>query len=298
MAVVRGDFSNTLEPGARKWFKQDYEQRVKEYPALFNVTSTDRAFEEDFVSVGLGTMPERPEGEEVATDKPYYRGTVKYTALGFGLSYDVTQEAVDDDLYGAIVPSNSKYLARSHADAEEVHAAGVFNNWTGSTNTYDGVDLLSTAHTGVGISNQANRPASDADLSAAAIQASFERIEGWTDDRGLKIRLMPRMLVTGPGQQWIANEIASSQFKPYTANNEINVLQGKFDIMIYHYLTDTDAWFFLTNLKEGGPVFFWRKKPRFRSTFDEKTEVASYIVTSRFVAGITDWRALDGSTGA
>lgn len=119
------------------------------------------------------------------------------------------------------------------------------------------------------------------------------------DDRGLKKRLMPERIVHHPSNYWLAREILQSDKKPFTSNNEPNVLrQQGLTPFTYTYLTDTDSWYALASNDVHTLQFFWRRRPRFKDSLDERAETQAFFVTGRFSHGVTDWRGIDGSPGA
>jgi hypothetical protein len=82
-----------------------------------------------------------------------------------------------------------------------------------------------------------------------------------------------------------------------TANNDINALKDMGMIpktVINHYLTDTDAWFIRTNVKNG-MKYFERRGDSFDMDNDWDTENAKFKATARYSFGMTDWRGIYGS---
>lgn len=300
MPTVRGDWSKWITPGARKAFTQEYPELPAQYPNLFNVLPSARAFEDVLVSAGLGTVPEKPEAEDVALDRPYPRGSVRATHRGFGLGFEVSREMVEDDLYGVIVPKAGRYLARAQRDAEERLAAQIFNLAFTTQQGYDGVSLINQAHVRIGVADDANGPSDNADISLDSLQEMIEHFLTLEDDRGLKLQIMANSLIHHPANYWIVREILSAEFKPFTANNERNIVRDDFSIqpVTYNFLTDTDSWFALIKGHEMGPTFYWRRKPDDDTDFDKRAQVTIYLTTSRMSAVCPDWRPLYGSTGS
>jgi phage major head subunit gpT-like protein len=298
MPAVRGAFNKEIAPGARKAFADEYKELPAEYTDIFNIETSSKAYEEDLVATGLGVAVEKPETVEVALDVPKHRGSVKYTHLTYGLGYEVSQELVEDDLYGVVTKPSSKYLARSLREAEETLAFNVINLAATTQQAYDGVSLLNASHPIVGGGTLANRPAADVDLSITALQQSVERYMSLTTDRGIKIVMQPAILAVPIQNFWLANEILRSEFKPFTANNEINVLrQMGMTPVEFRHITDTDSWYTIAPKGQHKLNFFWRRKPQFDDDYDKKRQIALMMITARFIAGVTDWRGIDGSIG-
>lgn len=299
MPATRPEWTEHIKPGALGAFADEYEDLAAQYTEIFNIRTSERAFEDELVATGLGTAGQRPEGEPVPMDAPRPRGSVRYTHVGFAIGYEVTQELADDELYGAVVPPNSRYLARAMRDAEEREAAAILNNAFSSQQAYDGVSLLNNSHDTVGAGTLANRPATDIDVSVTALQASVERFMDLQTDRGLRINLQPQVVAHPPNLHWVVREILQSEFKPFTANNEVNVLRNMgMRPFTYQYLTDSDAWFVLADQSNHDLNFFWRERPNMDDDYDKRTRTLAFMNFARFVAGVTDWRGIDGSSGA
>ena len=127
MATARENaFSHLLAPGMRKIFFEKYGQRPDEYSQVFNVDSSQRAYEEDSEVTGLGRMPEKPEGRPTTYDSPFQANVrQRYTHVSYGLGFRVTHELYEDDLY-RIIRRMPTALARSaHQTIEVVSLTGL-----------------------------------------------------------------------------------------------------------------------------------------------------------------------------
>lgn len=308
MAVVRGQFDELLQPGARKVFVDDYNELPAIYPGLFNVETSGKAFEDDLVITGMPIAVKRPEGTPIAMDRPKFRGKVRYIHAGFGLGYEITREAVEDDVYGALNSQGAANLARSMREAEEVTAHAVLNGAFTTVQSYDGVSLIDTAHTGVGTLTFANQPAAPADLSTTALKGSLERFMDLRTDRDLKINIMPSVLLVSIFNWWTALEVTGTQFVTTTLAADgvesehtpgVMSKQG-LTPMKSQYITDVDAWYTLVSKSARSyPLnFFWRSRPQDVSGFDGREQTAWFGIIARLTAGATEWRGLDGSAGA
>lgn len=300
MAVSRGDWSLWLAPGAKKAFVTHYPKLPSQYTKYFRIETSQRAFEDFLFSSGLGTVPEKPEGVDLALDKPFPLGKVTVSHRGYGLGYEVTEESVDDDLYGVLVQRSSKFLGDAHRDAEERKAASVFNLAFTTQVGFDAVSIVNAAHPQINGADISNQSSSNADIGVVSLQAAVEHYMLLKDERDLFLDVMGTQLIHHPNQYWISREILSAEFKPFTANNERNILRDDFSIVPsnYKYLTDLDAWFLFVPGQEAGPMFFWRKKPRTGKTFEERPGVMSFFVKSRFSVLAPDWHPFYGSTGS
>lgn len=308
MTIVRGQFDEFLIPGAKTVFIDDYNELPSVYPQVLGVDSSSKAFEDDLVATGLPIAVSKPEGEPIAFDRARFRGKVRYIHSGFGLGYEITQESVEDDVYKALNSQGAGNLARSLRETEEVTAANVINNGFTTVQTYDGVSLLNNAHTTPDGTTLANRPATDLDLSVAALKASQERFFALKTDRLLRIRMAPNRLIVADNNWFTAMEILNTRVVTGAASGgetasiiSLEAHNVVTDMGItpirWSYLTDQDAWVLLAPKPQLGLRFFWRRKPQPVSGFEKRTQVFWFGITARFSAGATRWRGVDGSTG-
>ena len=300
MPAFRGSFDDLLAPGAYAVYSDEYEQLPAEYPDLVNVETTERAFEEAIITSGLGTTPQKPEGQDVAVDRPLPVGKVRMAVISYGLGYEVTHEMWQDDLYHAVADPSSRFLAQSGRDTEERMAFAMYNTAFTTQEAWDGVSLINDAHPTVDGSTQANRPNPDAALGIASIQASIERFRLLKNERGLHIRMVPANLLVPTQLEWLADEILGSPHKPFTADNTINVTAGGrigLTRKTGTYLTSTTAWYITVDKSKHKLKFFWREKPNMDRDFDKKARIAIFMNFFRFGTASFDWRGIDGSTG-
>ena len=301
MTIVRGAFDDFLAPGARKVYVDDYNELPAEYDSFFNIDTSGRAFEDELVMTGLGVAVEKPEGEPIFFDRPKFRGRVRFIHTGFGLGYEITREAVEDDLYVALNSKGATNLARSTREAEEVTAAAVFNGAFTTILAYDGVALISAAHTAADGTTMTNRPAADEDLSIAALKSSTERYFNLKTDRGMRIVMGPAMLVVPLQGWWVAQEILGAPYfsaggqGQYTPN--VSMQMGLTPVM-YRHLTDVDSWYTLADKSQHTLKFNWRRQPDPANGYDGRAQVSWFGMTARWSAGVVDWRGIDGSLGA
>lgn len=301
MPATRGAFDKVIAPGAYAAWADEYENLPAIYPELLNVKTTERATEEAIITAGLGTMPSRPEGQDVAIDRPFQVGSVKMTVVGFGSGYEVTKELVDDDLYHVVAEPASRFLAKSSRDTEERQGHAIFNNSFTTQQAYDGVSLINTAHPLIAGGTAANRGAGVQQLGFTSLQAALERMKLLVNERSLKIRMVPTKLAVPVQLKWLADEILLSSKKPHTADNTENVLAGGrvgLTAMESEYFTSSTAWWVTVDKSKHKLCFFWREKPNMDRDFDKKARVAIFMEFMRFGTVTFDWRGIDGNPGA
>ena len=290
-----GAFSALLAPGLRKVYSEELGNRPTEYDKIAKMNTSKRAYETDQQVALLSTTPRKAQGAPTVFDNPIQGNSVRYTHVSFGLGFRVTREMWEDDLYG-VMKDASKDLAEANGETIEIEFADVINNADDSTAyaTFDGLALCSTAHTLLGGGTYANRPSTDVELSPAAIQAAVENFEKVVNERGRKKLAKPWRLLIPVELKWAAREILGSQYKPYTANNEINALMEEdLSFFVHHYMTSTKQWMLLG--RKHDIKFFWRKKPVFDNADDFSTGDALFKTFFRCSKGVSDWREVYGS---
>jgi hypothetical protein len=299
--ITTGNHPAALWPGIKAWWGRTYDEHETEYDKIFNVESSDKAYEEDVLVTGFGLAPSKAEGSSTSYDSETQGYTSRYTHVAYSLGYVVTREELDDNLYETVSKRRAQALAFSMRQTKENVAANIINRFvTAGYTGGDGVVLGSASHPTTS-GNQSNILATAADLSEASLEDILIQIAGATNDRGLKISLMPKKLLI-PRQLWFdANRIVNSSLQSATANNDVNVIKSTSalpdGIVMNHYLTDSDAWHVLTNAPRG-LMMYDRTGVDFTQDSDFDTDNAKAKCYERYSVGWTDWRGIYGSQGA
>ena len=302
MASRSSAFSNLLKPELHEIFFEKYNMYPDEYGEVFNEMGSEHAYEQDGEVTGLGAMVQKQEGKAITYDDPLQGALKTYTHVPYGLGFRVTHELYKDDLYN-VIKRMPQALARSAHQTKEVQSWNVFNNAFSTAYTgADGQPLISVAHPNVSVAAgsgpYSNQLATAADLSITSLQAMIELIEGSTDDRDLNLLIKPRLLVVPPHLKWMARELLNSEYKPGTADNEINSLADEeLKYMVCHYLTSNSAWFLLGAKEDHYLRFFMREALDFDNDDDFDTGDAKFKAYMRFSVGFSGWRGVYGTPG-
>lgn len=303
MTITRGQFIPLLEPKISNIWFEAYPQRAVEYPSFCNIRTTGKAAVTDYKMTDLGALRLKGEGESITYDDPISGPQKIYTPVRFALGYKVTDEMLKNDLYGQITKLE-KSLIKSAVDLQEATAIYLLNNAFGTTAAdgfsatgFDGLQLCSTAHTRLdGGANQRNRPSTDADLSPSSVQGMLTDYENLKDDRGRPSLIKPKLLIISAEDKFTAKEILQSEYKPGTANNDINALKDEgLSFMVSHYKSDTDAWFGIGDQHDLN--FIWETRPRTGMEEDFDSEVIKHKVVEGFFVGFGEWRGTWGTSG-
>ena len=303
MAISRAQLLKELLPGLNALFGLEYAKYGEEHKEIFESESSDRSFEEETKLSGFSAAPVKNEGAALEYDNAQESWTARYTHETIAMGFSVTEEAIEDNLYDSLSSRYTKALARAMAYTKQVKAASVLNNaFTGSGVTYgDGQVLCSTAHPLVSGGTNSNTPAVAADLNETSLEAAVIQISGWTDERGLLIAAQPRKLVIPPALQFVATRLLETEGRVGTADNDINAIRNNGSIpegyTVNHYLTDSNAWFLMTDVPNGLKHFV-RTPMQTSMDADFDTGNSRYKARERYSFGVSDPLGVFGSPGA
>ena len=311
MAITTSNFAKALWPGVNQWYGASYNQYPVEWDKLFEKHTSRRAFEEDVGASYFGLASVKNESASVTYDTSRQGFTSRYNHVVYALGFIITREVVEDDLYDVVGKQKASSLAFSMRQTKEIVAANVYNRaFSTSYVGGDGSSLIASASSnGVGGSATApniaggtytNGPSTAVDLSEAALEQACIDIAAFTNDRGLKIAVRPKVLIIPKELMFEADRILNADGRVGTNLNDPNVIKDRGlipNVIVNHYLTDTDAWFIRTDV-QNGLKYFERRADEFGMDEDFDTENAKYKATGRYSFGWTDRRAIYASPGA
>ncbi|KEZ78313.1 Mu-like prophage major head subunit gpT family protein [Salinisphaera hydrothermalis] len=301
MAMNRAQFQRQLQLGLNANFGLEYNRHQEQWRQLFDVVNSSKAFEEDQLLIGFGGAATKPEGGAVTYDSGGEGWTARYAHETIALAFAITEEAIEDGLYGDLGSKYSPALARSLQHTKEVKGAAIFNNGFDPNHAGgDGKPLFATDHPLAGGGTFANAFDTPADLSETSLEEALTRISEFVDDRGIPVSVMAKMLAVPPQLQFTAQRLLRSQKRPGTADNDINAIADMDAISggytVNQRFTDPDAWFIKTDCPQGLKHFV-RKKVQRGMEGDFETGNLRYKSRERYSFGWTDPRGAFGSPG-
>ena len=301
--ILTGDIARLLQEGVQKVFGDAYDKWEKQYPLIFDEFKSSKNYELDVQLEGLGLAPVKTEGNSSAFDSFRQGFTPKYPNLNYSLGFIISEEALEDELYGEM-EKKSRSLGFSMSQTKEQVAADVLNN--GHDTNYimvdgDGLPLFSTAHVnGPSGGTFSNRLSVAADLTEASLEDLTIQVRTATDPRGLQIALQVIRLIVHPNDQFEAQRIMGSVLQNDTANNATNALRDSKVITqgfaVNQYLTDTDAFFLKTSCPDG-LKHFMRRAVRFQDDNEFTSNNMRMKASERYSFGWTDPRGCFSNGG-
>jgi len=302
MAISRSQLVKELEPGLNALFGLEYNRYDNEHAEIFTTETSDRAFEEEVMLTGFNGAEVKQEGAPVVFDQASEAYTSRYTHETIALAFAITEEAIEDNLYDRLASRYTRALARSMANTKQVKAAAVLNNAFNSSFTGgDGKELIATDHPLANGGTFSNELATAADLNETSLEQSLIDIAAFVDERGLRIAIQGRKLIVPKELQFTAERILKTPLRTATADNDINAIKNMGMIpegyRVNHFLTDTDAFFIMTDAPNGLKHFVRSPiKTAIEGDFD--TGNVRFKARERYVFGFSDPRGIFGSPGA
>ena len=302
MAISRSQLAKELEPGLNALFGLEYDKYDKEHLDVFDVESSDRAFEEEVMLAGFGNAETKSEGAGVNYDTAQESWTARYNHETIALAFAITEEAVEDNLYDKLAGRYTKALARSMSNAKQIKGANVLNRGFNSSYTGgDGKELLATDHPTVTGGDFKNELTTAADLNETSLEQALVDLADMIDERGLKVAVKATKMLIPSELVFVAERLLQSQLRTGTADNDVNAVRSSGMIpggyVVNHYLTDSDAWFLKTDAPNGLKVFE-RSPLKTSMEGDFDTGNMRYKARERYSFGWSDPRGIFGSPGA
>ena len=300
--INTGSHPKLLWPGIFTTWGQMYDAHQKEYTDLYDIKTSDKAYEQAVQISPFGLAPLKPQGQAVTYDGEIQGAVTTYQHLAYALGFIVTFEEMRDNLYKEVATRRAEANAFSMQQTIENVAAFLYNNAFATTffTTGDGAALCSASHVNATGGNYSNALTPAADLSEAALEDITVQIMGTQNDTGLLINVMPKSLHVARQEWYNANRILQSVLQSDSANNNINVLKATNvfpeGVKMNHYFTQPRAFFIRTNVPNG-MTMFWRDEPTFDQDNDFDTKNAKAASYMRFSVGCTDPRGIFGSNG-
>jgi phage major head subunit gpT-like protein len=299
-------WGKTLDETVDQLFYQDLQQTPQKYREIFNVAMMSKAQIKHLTGVGFEDW--RQSGEALAANfTTNIQGFTKtYVPTVWKSGFVVTRELMDDARFKEVADGVSE-MARTAVRTLDKEAAKMLNNATNTT-YFTGADgsALAATHTGEDGSSTWDNAVSGV-LNESSLEAMMVYFMELIDGRGQLIDMEPDTLLVPPALEKEAMILMGSTGRVATADNDINVYNGRLKVMPWSRLaasqggSDT-AWMGLASSynksnKGKGLNIFMRVQPEIKSEIELETGVKKYVGYMRFAEGFTDGRGVYHSTG-
>lgn len=301
----RGTFAELHDNTDRAIFTlldREWKEQKPIWRRVYNIKDSEKRSELVTTVTGVGDIPEKPEGQAFATDIIRAGYTKEFLHTSFGLMFEVTREALDDDRHD-VLADHAKWFMFSARVVQEKRAALPFNNGFGSETSPDGVSVFNASHVLKGGGTARNQLTTAADLSWTSLQ---QALVDWQRETKFEAgqNMMPvedLILYVPPELEFTAAKIVNSTLQPGVADNDLNTIKTLRNITIIKnvYLTDTDAWFLLAANKSHGFCSYTRTRMSMEPAMtDPRTRNRLYPVFFRQSWGVKWWQNAFGTAGA
>lgn len=298
-ALSSGQMSYLLDEVVSAVFINEFTQLPQVMGALYNIRTSSKARERSSSMSGLGLFTQKPELQAVDIDIPIQQFQKTFNHTPFGKQTPVSRELIDDEDWGFFEDLGVQFAVAANRTME-TDAAAVFNDaFDGAT--YKGEDdksLCHTAHVNVDDGNSTSNKGTNT-LSHSGIKATRLAMRGFTDYRGQKISVNPDTIITPPDLEEDAWEIINSSQITGSANNNANFYQGRFSLVVWNYLTDTNDWFMTDSMMQRmNLIWYFRTGLEIFGDGDLFTGTRSIGAYYRKSNGFRDWRWIYGNEQA
>lgn len=297
--IITGTIPKALKPGV-KTFWGSYSEDDLLAAKLVKMETTDEQFDEDVLISPFGLLKTKNEGAGVDYDSMTQGYVTRYQQRTRALGYQVSWEARRFGKYLNVITKGNEFLARSLSETKEVDVAALFNNGFDSNYTFgDNKKFFATDHpTRAG--NFSNTLATPVDLCEEALEELAIQIKGTNNDRGIKAKIKPILLLVPNALMFESHRILDSQLRVNTANNDINALKsmGLFSqgIVVNPHLESDSAYFIKTDAPEGAKMIT-AVEGEFSNDGAFESGDHKYKIMTSYAIGVTDPRGYFASEG-
>lgn len=299
MAATTSSFVDLLEPIMREVAFEKFNYYQNEYDKICTVVQSRKAWETTSEVADLDMFVEKTEGNSVTYEELIQGYDKKITNKTYSKGISISKELFEDEQY-PIMKNMASALGKSAKLTMEQLAANLLNY--GFVTTYntagDGYALFSASHTNpAGKGGTWSNIMTAADLSISTLKAGITQLETTESESGHPLAIKAKKLVVSPSDQFAAMQLLQSSHIPNSANNDINPVNGwGIQLVVNHFLTDTDAWFLIC---DQSPLIF-QMRAAFDITKDVDTNTQNALFLGRFRAGLgfNNPRGIVGNAGA
>lgn len=296
--VTSSQFPDVLDARFAEIFDNRYKQIPDMISTFYSVKQGASAPTRDtYRTSAIGALGDVPEFTGTVTFDDVsqgYDGTI--TPKEYASGFQIERKLFDDDLTG-IMEAKPAQLSLAWARTRQKHAASTFNNATSVDTTWnsytENVALGSDSHTTTSGASTANGfdNLTTAALSTVSLAAARIQMVGFRDDRANRMSVMPSMILYPPNLYQTAFEINESLGVPENANNARNVHQGKYRLVEWNYLTDTNNWFLIDEqMMKDALTWVERVASEFAMVEDFDTLLGKWRLYGRYGLGHNEWR--------
>lgn len=288
-----------LRPGLRAVFA-DWMIYPAQWRELYTTKISNKAVEYETEMQTLSIAKLKEDSGPIQYGDMQTAFTTSYYNRNFGTGYQITDNALSDNLYESQWPQGTRAMKDSLIQCKNVEGAAMFNNgFNPNFPVSDGQALFSIAHP-VNGATSANTFAQPAALQETSLEDALIGIQKFLNAAGLRVALEAEKLAVPPELQYTAERLMASRFRTNTGNNDVsatyNLQSVRKGYVVNQFFLNPNAWFLLTS-EPNGNVYYERDPLRIRMFTDTSTFILNVAAIERYSFGTSNWRAEFGSQG-
>jgi len=300
--MTTGQFPDLLRVGIREVFLSEYQNYPELYSKVYDVQTSNRAYEEELIIAGFGAVPEwNSDGSELPTDRALTGNRVLYVHKDYGMMWTVSKRLLREDLYAKIGAELVREAVRAMKHTVELVSWSVIaNGFSGSRPLFSNAQPLLNGET---FQNRLTVA-----LTPLGLEQALTRFHRWRNHRGIPVVIEPKQLIVPPELKYVAYTLLHSTYYPNIGsggNTAPSSTGSAFyenpfksvvpEILCVPYLNDINDWFLFAAPKVHKLRFFWREKPATDMFTDFRTKGVMHSITGAFSVGFTDFYGVLGS---
>ena len=279
----RTRFNNLYVPGLFAVASENFKRHTPTWKEVFTVRSSTKAYEEAATMSGLGYLGAKTEGGTMPYDARIQGHVKRWNHKTFALAVRITEEAIEDDLYGQM-KMIAKDLGVSAAATMHLLAIRMLMNATATTYhaTGDGLALCVSNHVRLDGSTWSNVGTAAAPTTAS-VEAAVKNFEAIVDHRGKNYDQKAKAIICGPTHEFTMSKILESVMVAENANNANNTLKTRRSLSLKIEPEISDGRWFVQGDKDPdvGLIHFDRKKPVVQRHGDPDTGDSIFSISYR-----------------
>ncbi len=300
-AMTKSDFQRYAVGLLDEVIGTSYDEKEKQFTTVFNVKSSDNAFEEDHQQVGFGLPIETPENAPIPADQMYDGPAIRYDWRDWTLRAAFSHQFIRD-MKRPLWTERASLFGRSFREGVELSAADIFLGGF-TVNGYDKVPLFSPVHPlgmrtgGSAGQTQSNVLATAATLTVGSFRDMLTQSRLFVDPTGVKrISVTEAILLVPPQLEFQAKEIIKSAGRPDTANRADNVTRDAVRVVVWDYLSiNPKFWFLIPEKRMHKLKFWWKEKFHTWPFYDDITRSNWMAGAQAYGVGYSDYLPLLGT---
>ncbi len=293
-------FGDLLDPTFQDIFHEVYTERPDLLPMVYNFEPTNGRIDMKWTQVGAADDWGQFNGQ-VGYDSLSQGFDTTLTPIEFSSGLQVERRLFDTEQYN-IMNQRPRALARAAFRTRQKHGARFFNLaasvdglFYDNTENVAPASNLHTTTSGASTTNGFDNLLTAA-LTAVSVQTAAIQMRKFRGDRAEIITVMGNTLLIPVDLQEPAFEITKASGKVDTDLNNPNVHEGRYRVIEWDFLTDTNNWFMLDSVLQKESLHWTDAVPiEFAMIEDFDTLVAKWRGYMVYGLAHIDWRFMLGS---